>query len=120
MGKDLPALLVAIQFAREAGGAAVERVVHKDGALAVEQRDLAVVAQIAVTAKRHVQERHEALDARAGRAQLAEHGARRVNAVPEFEDCQAIARARNLSVKDVQAIALHAYGGQQPAPTTQS
>src|SRR5262245_36514180 len=53
------------------------------------------------------------------RFKLAWREGRIVNAIPEFEDCQAIARARNLSVKDVQAIALHAYGGQQPAPTTQ-
>jgi uncharacterized protein (TIGR00299 family) protein len=54
------------------------------------------------------------------RFKLAWREGRVVNAVPEFEDCQAIARARNLSVKDVQAIALHAYGGQHPSPTTQS
>jgi uncharacterized protein (TIGR00299 family) protein len=54
------------------------------------------------------------------RFKLAWREGRVINAVPEFEDCQAIARARNLSVKDVQAIALHAYGGQQPAPTAQS
>jgi len=40
--------------------------------------------------------------------------------VPEFEDIQAIARARNLSVKDVQALALHAYGAQRPSPASQS
>jgi uncharacterized protein (TIGR00299 family) protein len=54
------------------------------------------------------------------RFKLAWREGRVINAVPEFEDCQAIARARNLSVKDVQAIALHSYGGQQPTPTTQS
>jgi pyridinium-3,5-bisthiocarboxylic acid mononucleotide nickel chelatase len=54
------------------------------------------------------------------RFKLAWREGRIVNAVPEFEDCQAIARARNLSVKDVQAIAIHAYGGQHPSPTTQS
>jgi uncharacterized protein (TIGR00299 family) protein len=54
------------------------------------------------------------------RFKLAWREGRIVNAVPEFEDCQAIARARNLSVKDVQAIALHAYGGQYSSPTTQS
>jgi uncharacterized protein (TIGR00299 family) protein len=54
------------------------------------------------------------------RFKLAWREGRVINAVPEFEDCQAIARARNLSVKDVQAIALHAYGGQQPAPAAQS
>ena len=54
------------------------------------------------------------------RFKLAWREGRVINAVPEFEDCQAIARARNLSVKDVQAIALHAYGGQHPSPATQS
>jgi pyridinium-3,5-bisthiocarboxylic acid mononucleotide nickel chelatase len=53
------------------------------------------------------------------RFKLAWRDGRVVNAVPEFEDCQAIARARNLSVKDVQAIALHAYGAQKPAPAAQ-
>jgi uncharacterized protein (DUF111 family) len=32
-----------------------------------------------------------------------------VNAVPEFEDCAKIAAAHNLSVKDVQAIAIRAF-----------
>jgi uncharacterized protein (TIGR00299 family) protein len=54
------------------------------------------------------------------RFKLAWREGRIVNAVPEFEDIQAIARARNLSVKDVQALALHAYGAQQPSPTRQS
>ena len=54
------------------------------------------------------------------RFKLAWREGRVVNAVPEFEDIQAIARTRNLSVKDVQALALHAYGTQQPTPTTQS
>jgi uncharacterized protein (DUF111 family) len=35
-----------------------------------------------------------------------------INAVPEFEDCVAIARARNLPVKDVEAAALQAYGAR--------
>ena len=54
------------------------------------------------------------------RFKLAWREGRVVNAVPEFEDIQAIARNRNLSVKDVQALALHAYGAQQPSPTTPS
>ncbi|HEX7795662.1 MAG TPA: nickel pincer cofactor biosynthesis protein LarC [Vicinamibacterales bacterium] len=54
------------------------------------------------------------------RFKLAWRAGRVVNAVPEFEDIQAIARTRNLSVKDVQALALHAYGAQQPTPATQS
>jgi uncharacterized protein (DUF111 family) len=43
-----------------------------------------------------------------------------VNVVPEFEDCAAIARARGLSVKDVHAVALQAYGAAQGAPMAQS
>jgi hypothetical protein len=44
------------------------------------------------------------------RFKVAWHEGRVVNAVPEFEDCVALARAHNLSVKDVQAIASQAYG----------
>jgi len=36
-----------------------------------------------------------------------------VNAVPEFDDCARIAEASNLSVKDVQAIAVQAYGARR-------
>jgi hypothetical protein len=36
-----------------------------------------------------------------------------VNAVPEFDDCARIAVANNLSVKEVQAIAVQAYGAQR-------
>ena len=36
-----------------------------------------------------------------------------VNAVPEFEDCAKIASARQLPVKEVQAIALQAYGANR-------
>ena len=39
-----------------------------------------------------------------------------VNAVPEFEDLSTLAAANGLSVKDVQAIALHAYG-EIPRPS---
>ncbi len=35
-----------------------------------------------------------------------------VNAVPEFDDCVALARAGGLSVKDVHAIAVRAYGAR--------
>ena len=35
-----------------------------------------------------------------------------VNATPEFEDCVRLATANNLPVKDVQAIAIRAYGGR--------
>jgi len=54
------------------------------------------------------------------RFKLAWHAGRVINAVPEFEDCQAIATAKNLSVKDVQAIAFQAYGAQPAAPATRS
>jgi uncharacterized protein (DUF111 family) len=32
--------------------------------------------------------------------------------VPEFDDCAKLAAANNLPVKEVQAIAARAYGGQ--------
>ena len=44
------------------------------------------------------------------RFKLASRGGRVVNAVPEFDDCARVARERNLSVKDVQARAIQAYG----------
>ena len=44
------------------------------------------------------------------RFKLAWRGGRIVNAVPEFDDCARLAHDRNLSVKDVQAIAVQAYG----------
>jgi uncharacterized protein (TIGR00299 family) protein len=37
-----------------------------------------------------------------------------MNAVPEFEDCAALASARNLSVKEVQALAISAYRASRP------
>jgi uncharacterized protein (TIGR00299 family) protein len=46
------------------------------------------------------------------RFKLASRNGRVVNAVPEYEDCLALARAHNLPVKDVQAIAAQAYGGR--------
>ena len=49
------------------------------------------------------------------RFKLAWRDARIVNAVPEFEDCAALARAHGLSVKEVQAIAHRAYGTMQGA-----
>jgi uncharacterized protein (TIGR00299 family) protein len=54
------------------------------------------------------------------RFKLAWREGRVINAVPEFEDCAALAKARNMSVKDVQAIALQAYGAQHTAPTIAS
>ena len=47
------------------------------------------------------------------RFKLAWRGGRVINAVPEFDDCAKLAAASGKSVKDVQAIALHAYGGRQ-------
>jgi uncharacterized protein (TIGR00299 family) protein len=44
------------------------------------------------------------------RFKLARRDGRIVNAVPEFEDCARIAAANNLSVKEVQALAVQAYG----------
>src|SRR5439155_13241605 len=54
------------------------------------------------------------------RFKLAWREGRVINAVPEFEDCAALAKARNMSVKDVQALALQAYGAQHTAPTIPS
>lgn len=52
------------------------------------------------------------------RFKLAWRDGRLVNATPEFEDCAALARAHDLSVKDVQALALQAYGARATAPPT--
>jgi uncharacterized protein (TIGR00299 family) protein len=38
-----------------------------------------------------------------------------INAVPEFEDCAALAAANQIAVKEVQAMAAHAYGTDQDA-----
>jgi pyridinium-3,5-bisthiocarboxylic acid mononucleotide nickel chelatase len=46
------------------------------------------------------------------RFKIARHDGRVVNATPEFDDCVALARERRLSVKDVQAIAIAAYGAR--------
>jgi uncharacterized protein (DUF111 family) len=47
------------------------------------------------------------------RFKLAWRDGRVVNAVPEFDDCTRLAAASNMSVKDVQAIAVQAYGATQ-------
>lgn len=40
-----------------------------------------------------------------------------VNAAPEFDDCERLARERALPVKDVQALAMKAYlDGKHQAP----
>jgi uncharacterized protein (TIGR00299 family) protein len=52
------------------------------------------------------------------RFKLAWHDGRLVNATPEFEDCAALARTHRMSVKDVQALAIQAYGARATAPPT--
>jgi uncharacterized protein (TIGR00299 family) protein len=46
------------------------------------------------------------------RVKIAWREGRVVNAVPEFEDCARLATATNLSVKEVQALAMKAYGSR--------
>ena len=46
------------------------------------------------------------------RVKIAWREGRVVNAVPEFEDCARLATAKNLSVKEVQALAMKAYGSR--------
>jgi hypothetical protein len=48
------------------------------------------------------------------RFKIARRNGRVVNAVPEFEDCAQLAAANNLSVKEVQALAVQAYGRTFP------
>ena len=43
------------------------------------------------------------------RFKIARKDGRVVNATPEFEDCARLAAANNLSIKDVQALAIRAY-----------
>jgi uncharacterized protein (TIGR00299 family) protein len=50
------------------------------------------------------------------RFKLASRNGRVVNAVPEFEDCARLAREGNLSVKEVQAVAVQAYGATRHTP----
>jgi pyridinium-3,5-bisthiocarboxylic acid mononucleotide nickel chelatase len=47
------------------------------------------------------------------RFKVASRDGRVVNAVPEFDDCARIAASSNLSVKEVQAIAVQAYGARR-------
>jgi hypothetical protein len=44
------------------------------------------------------------------RFKIARRDGRIVNATPEFDDCATLAAANNLSVKEVQAMAIQAYG----------
>lgn len=52
------------------------------------------------------------------RFKLARRDGHVVNAVPEFEDCAALARLHNTSVKEVQAAAVTAYGARAATPPT--
>ena len=47
------------------------------------------------------------------RFKIAWQNGRVMNAVPEFDDCARLAAANNLPVKEVQAIAVRAYGERQ-------
>jgi uncharacterized protein (DUF111 family) len=47
------------------------------------------------------------------RFKIAWRAGRIINAVPEYEDCLALATTHKLAVKDVQATALQAYGAQR-------
>jgi uncharacterized protein (TIGR00299 family) protein len=47
------------------------------------------------------------------RFKVARRDGRVVNAVPEFDDCARIAASSSLSVKEVQAIAVQAYGARR-------
>jgi uncharacterized protein (TIGR00299 family) protein len=49
------------------------------------------------------------------RFKVARRDGRIVNAVPEFDDCAALARQANVPVKEVQALAMHAYGAREDA-----
>ena len=48
------------------------------------------------------------------RFKVASRNGRMVNAVPEFDDCARLAAINNMSVKEVQAIAIAAFGRRQP------
>lgn len=52
------------------------------------------------------------------RIKVAWRNGRVVNAVPEYEDCAALATAHDVAVKDVQALAIQAYGAREAAPPT--
>ena len=47
------------------------------------------------------------------RFKIARRNGRIMNAVPEFDDCATLAAARNLSIKEVQALAVSAYKASQ-------
>jgi len=47
------------------------------------------------------------------RFKIARRNGRVLNVVPEFDDCARLAAEKSLSVKEVQAIAIKAYGGDR-------
>jgi hypothetical protein len=47
------------------------------------------------------------------RFKVAYRDGRPINAVPEFDDCARLAASHNLAVKEVQALALQAYGAHR-------
>jgi uncharacterized protein (DUF111 family) len=47
------------------------------------------------------------------RFKVAYRDGRPINAVPEFDDCARLAATHNLAVKEVQALALQAYGAHR-------
>ena len=48
------------------------------------------------------------------RFKVASRNGQMMNAVPEFDDCASLAASNNLSVKEVQAMAIAAFGQRQP------
>jgi hypothetical protein len=50
------------------------------------------------------------------RFKIASRNGRVVNAVPEFDDCARLAAAHDLPVKEVQALAVQAYGARAATP----
>ena len=53
------------------------------------------------------------------RFKLAWRGRHVVNATPEFDDCAKLASAHGVPVKEVQAVAVQAYGARQPMRASQ-
>ena len=51
------------------------------------------------------------------RFKIARRDGRVMNAVPEFEDCAKLAAEKNLSVKEVQAMAVSAFGASRGRPS---
>jgi pyridinium-3,5-bisthiocarboxylic acid mononucleotide nickel chelatase len=51
------------------------------------------------------------------RFKVASRDGRVMNAVPEFDDCAKLAVAHDLPVKEVQTIAVNAYGARRAVPS---